>query len=137
MESAQPKEPRWVERHAGSANLRLVVAFGSMVLGILFQAYPLVFVGLGFAILAWFTTPGYYSIYEDRLVIFYGRPRSRHVLFSHIEWVDALPLPLGNRLIIRLRTPGRLIIQPTNSTEFRRKLQDAVERYQADHGYVA
>ncbi len=134
MESIQPKE-RWFERHAGSANLRYIVAFLSMILGVMFQAYPLILVGLAFALLAYFTTPKYYSIFEDRMVIFYGRPRTRHVLFDHIEWVDALPLPLGNRLIIRLKTSGRLMIQPTNSVEFRRRLQSDVEAYQANHGF--
>ena len=57
------------------------------------------------------------------------------MLFGHIEWVDALPLPLGNRLIVRLRTSGRLMIQPTNSLEFRRRLQTAVETYQSNHGF--
>ncbi len=135
MESIQPKEPQWFERHAGSANLRLIVAFLSMILGVVLQHYVLILIGLGFALLAWFTTPRYYSIYEDRMVIFYGQPRSRHVRFDHIEWVDALPLPLGNRLIIRLRTSGRLMIQPTNSIEFRRRLQTAVETYQSNHGF--
>ena len=135
MESIQPKEPQWFERHAGSANLRLIVAFLSMILGVVLQHYVLILIGLGFALLAWFTTPRYYSIYEDRMVIFYGQPRSRHVLFGHIEWVDALPFALGNRLIIRLRTSGRLMIQPTNSLEFRRRLQTAVESYQANHGF--
>ena len=134
MESTHPQEPQWVEKHVASANFRLLLALASIVIGIILLSPVLMLIGLGFAIYAWFTTPTYYSIYDDRLIIFYGRPRARHVLFSEVEWVDALPIAFGNRLRIRLRSPSRLIIQPKNLEDFKNKLQAAVERYQTNHG---
>ena len=134
MESTHPQEPQWVEKNVASANFRLLLAFASIVIGVFVLSPVLMIIGAGFAAYAWFTTPIYYSVYADRLIIFDGKPRARHVLFSDIEWVDALPIAFGNRLRIRLRSPGRMIIQPRNLEEFKNKLQAAVEQYRTSHG---
>ena len=128
--STEQHKPLWSERHISSINLRLLLALGTVLVALLLQAWELLFIGVGFAAYAWLSTPDQYVIYSDRLIIFYGRPRTRHVFFEAIEWVDSLPIAFGSRLRLRLNTRGRLMIQPRNLEEFKGKLQAAIQEYQ-------
>ena len=100
---------------------------------LLFQDYLVVIIGLAFAAFSWFTTPSQYMIFNDRLVIAYGRPRMRYVFFREIGQVDLLKVGLGDRLLIRLRSGRRFLLQPRDAEEFQGKLEQARESYLQQH----
>ena len=126
-------EPLYAERHIGTFNLRLVMALAVMLMGIVWLAPHLVFIGLGWGAFVWFTTPGQYVVFWDRMLIEYGRPRVRHVLFQEIDRVEMLPVSFGNRMRVRLKNGRRTIIQPRDLKGFESKLQDAIDSYRQSH----
>ena len=130
----QQYEPLHAARHGSSFNLTLALALGVTVVGLLVMQDPLVvIIGLAFAAFSWFTTPSQYMIFNDRLVIVYGRPRMRHVFFREIGQVDLLKVGFGDRLLIRLRSGRRYLLQPRDAEEFRGKLEQARESYLQQH----
>ena len=125
-------EPLYAERHIAAFNVRLILAFAVLVLGL--STLPdggavLVFVGFGWAAFTWFTTPGQYVVFWDRLLVEYGRPRVRHVLFQEIDRLEMLPVSFGNRMRVRFKNGRRMIIQPRDLKAFESKLQDAIDAY--------
>ena len=130
--SMQQYEPLHADRHRSPFNFTLVLALAVGGVG-LFTNYLLFVIGMAVGAYSWFTTPSQYMIYSDRLVIFYGRPRVRQVFFQEIEQVDPISLPMGVRLVVRLRTGRRLMIQPRDSEEFQNKMRGAMESYHRDN----
>lgn len=132
----QPETPIHIDRHNANFNITLILGVAVAVLGFLQQGEgtPLIFLGLAFALYAWFTTPTQYIVFQDRLVIAYGRPRLRGVYFQQIDQVESLNLPFGTRLMLRLRRGRRIFIQPRDSEGFESQLLSALERYRSQHG---
>ena len=128
-------QPLHTDRHKSSFNLTLMLAMVVAVIGLFSggQGMFLVVMGLAVAAWSWLTTPSQYFIYNDRLVIAYGRPRVRHVNFEQIDQVDLLALPIGNRLRVRLKTGRPMFIQPREAEEFQSKFQGALESHRRDH----
>ena len=85
--------------------------------------------GVVMAAFSWFTTPSQYVIFSDRLLIAYGRPRVRQVLFQQIDHVELLKLAIGDRLRVRLTRGGSLYLQPRDADEFQTRLQSALSSY--------
>ena len=129
----QQYEPIHFDRHGASFNLNLVLALGVAGIGFALSEWVIV-IGLGFAAFAWLTTPSMYTIYVDRLLISYGRPRVRHVLFREIRDIQPVALPFGSRLLIRLRSGRRFLIQPSDVEEFSSKFLGALESFNLEHG---
>ena len=97
-------QPLYSAREKSPINFMLILGLGAAVADFVLSGGVggLFIIGIGVAIYAWFTTPTNYSLYNDRLLIFYGRPRVRHILFDNIEGVDNLVVPLsGPRLRVR------------------------------------
>ena len=111
------------DRHRSSFNFILIAGLVVAAVGVISQAPFLVILGLGFAAYSWFTTPSQYLVFDDRLVIAYGRPRMRHVFFQQIERIDFLEIAIGNRLRVRLRNGRPLFLQPRDAEEFQTMLQ--------------
>ena len=126
-----------MDRHRSSLNWFLVG--GLLIASLALYGGDPVFVVLGLAMAGygWFTTPAHYVVFNDRLMIAYGRPRVRYVLFQHIGQVEVLELPFGNRLRVRLRQGRSLFIQPRDPEEFQGKFQGALETYLRDQGEVS
>ena len=130
----QQYEPLHAARHGSSFNLTLVLALGVTVVGAFVMGDPLVvIIGLAFAAFSWFTTPSQYMIFNDRLVIAYGKPRMRHLFFNEMGHVDLLKVGFGDRLLVRLRTGRRFLLQPRDAEEFQGKLEQARESYFQHH----
>ncbi len=129
----QQYQPLHADRHRSSFNFSLILSVGVAFIGLV-TGEPLVFViGLAFAAFAWFTTPSQYMIFNDRLVIAYGKPRIRQILFQQVDLVEVLKLPIGHRLLVRLTNGRRMIIQPRDAEQFQTMFQGALETYQQDH----
>ena len=122
-------EPMHDDRHRSSFNIGLIAGIVVIFLGL--QAdYIWVVLGVGMVAYSWFTTPSRYRIYSDRLTVYYGRPRVRHVIFDDIEGAEAVTLPMSSvRLLVRLRNRKRLLIQPRDNQEFLTQLQGALEAH--------
>ena len=130
----QQYEPLHADRHRTSFNLSLILSLGVVLIGIVLVQDPfVVIIGLGFAAFSWLTTPSQYMIFDDRLVIVYGRPRVRQLLFQQIDQVEVLRLPIGYRLLVSLRNGRRLIIQPRDAEGFQSMFQGALESFHSGH----
>lgn len=130
----QQHEPLHFDRHGASLNLNLILALGVTIIGVLMTEPLIVVVGLVFAGFAWLTTPSMYAIYVDRLIISYGRPRVRHVPFREIAQIQPVTLPMGIRLLIRLRSGRRFLIQPKDAEVFSSKFSGALQSFNLKHG---
>ena len=129
----QPEQPQHWDRHSSSMNFTLILAIVVAVIGAL-SALPLLVVGLIVAAFSWLTTPSQYAVFSDRLIIYYGKPRVRHVLFQRIEQIELLSLPIGSRLRVRLEGGRMLFIQPRDAEEFQSQFQVALDSYRGDRG---
>ena len=130
----QRPEPLYRDRHFSSINITLIMGIAFVVMGVIVQAGLFVpgdfaVIGIAAAAYAWLTTPMSYSLYEDRLVVFYGRPRMRHVLFHDIDEIEVPQFNFGNRMWIRLKTGRRVIIQPKALGDFQDKFKKAVQSH--------
>ena len=133
MVSMEQHEPFHIDRHKSSFNFTLALAMGVAVVGLMGANPFLLIVGLAVAGFSWFTTPARYTLFDDRLVIAYGKPRIRHILFREIDQVDPLKLPIGTRLRVALRSRRPILIQPRDPDEFQSKLEGALESYRSSH----
>ena len=130
----QRPEPLYRDRHISSINITLILGIAFVVMGLVVQAGlfvpgDFVVIGIAAAAYSWLTTPLSYSLYDDRLVVFYGRPRIRHVLFQEIDDIEVPQFNFGNRMWIRLKTGRRVIIQPRALSDFQDKFKTAVQSY--------
>ena len=121
-------EPLHSDRHKSSLNITLIIAVGVAVVGLYIDILWFL-AGVVMATFSWFTTPSQYVIFSDRLLIAYGRPRVRQVLFQQINQVELLKLAIGDRLRVRLTRGGSLYLQPRDADEFQSRLQSALSSY--------
>ena len=129
MQQIQEEPIHW-DNHRTKLNLTFVFALVVAVIGILGQ--PLLFVmGVGVAIYSWLTNPKQYLIYNDSLVIIYGRPRVKSYPFENMAHLELLTLPIGNRLRVRMANGARIMLIPTDSETFNVKLDEALEAFHA------
>jgi hypothetical protein len=123
-------QPRHSARDKSSINFMLILGLVAAVADIFTGSGALLVIGLGVAIYAWFTTPTNYSLYNDRLLIFYGRPRVRHVMFDNIEGVDNLMVPLsGPRLRVREFRGRGVWLTPRDPETFMEQFRIAMEQF--------
>ena len=122
-------EPLYWDNHRVSVNLTMIFALAVAVLG-LFSGGMLFFAGVGVAAYTWFTSPRRYLIYENVLVIQYGRPRVKVIDFANISHLEMLSLGIGDRLRVVLVSGKRTMVMSKNLETFRERLDEALERYQ-------
>ena len=121
-------EPLYWDNHRVSVNLTMIFALAVAVLG-LFSGGMLFFAGVGVAAYTWFTSPRRYLIYENVLVIQYGRPRVKVIDFANISHLEMLSLGIGDRLRVVLVSGKRTMVMSKNLETFRERLDEALERY--------
>ena len=135
-------EPLHRERHRSSVIVRtlfwmalLLVVLGFLSAGTEAQkgdSLLLIAVGLFMGGIHWFTSPRNYHIFDDRLVIKYGTPRERVILFDQISRMELRPGFLGGRVHIH-RTTGRPVhIDPRFARDFHDKLLGALNGYRRE-----
>ena len=129
---AEQYQPLYSAKEKSAINFMLVLGLGAAVADIVISGgiSGLFIVGIGVAIYAWFTTPTNYSLYNDRLLIFYGRPRTRHIMFENIEGVDNLMVPLsGPRLRVREFRGRGAWLTPRDPETFMEQFRIAMDNF--------
>lgn len=129
---AEQYQPLYSAKEKSPINFMLILGLGAAVADILISGgiSGLFIVGIGVAIYAWFTTPTNYSLYNDRLLIFYGRPRTRHIMFENIEGVDSMMVPLsGPRLRVREFRGRGAWLTPRDPDAFMEQFRIAMDRF--------
>lgn len=89
--------------------------------------------GLGVGIYSWLTSPREYLIYQNALVIQYGRPRVKVIYFNQISHLEMLSLAIGDRLRVRLNNGRREVLQTRDIETFHNRLQQALDDYRRTH----
>ncbi len=126
-------QPLYSDNHRVSFNLTLIFALVVAVLGLFSGEVMLLFAGIGVAAYTWFTSPRRYMIYENALVIEYGRPRTKAIEFSNISHIELLSLGIGDRLRVVLINGKRTMVMARDLETFRKKLDEAMDRYQGQN----
>ena len=133
MQQQQYESPLHADRHRATFNFTLALSVAVAVVGLFTGNFVLVIVGLAVAAFTWLTTPAQYMIFEDRLVIAYGRPRIKYIFFQQVEGVELMKFAIGSRVRIRLRTARPLFIQPRDAEEFENRFQNALDSFRRDN----
>jgi hypothetical protein len=122
-------QPLYRDKNKSPINFMLILGLGAAVFGFVTPEPTLMMIGIAVAIYAWYTTPSSYLLYNDRLLIVYGRPRVRHVMFENIEGVDNLMVPLsGQRLRVREFRGRGAWLTPRNPDAFLEQLGIAIQQ---------
>jgi hypothetical protein len=80
----------------------------------------------------WFLAPRRYNIYENRVVITYGRPRVRAFPFDEVSSVEVKTHSLGAEVRVQLKKGGYVGFAPQSTRPFHEALEDAFNHY---HGF--
>lgn len=86
-----------------------------------------VLLGLGAALAGghWFLAARRYEIYEEGLVVVFGRPRVRLVRYTEVSDIEVLKHALGTELRLVLAQGGVVRIYPLHPREFHENLERA------------
>ena len=119
------------DRYRGSVNFTLIFALFVIAYGLLQgeEGQALVIVGALVAVYVWVTRPREIEIYEDCILIRYGKPRVRIIPFENIERVDPLHLQVPDRWRIHLYRGRRIVLLTREPDLFVEKLEEARETY--------
>ena len=90
--------------------------------------------GIAVAAFSWFTNAKQYLVYQNALVVMYGRPRVKVIPYPDISHLEMLVMPTGNRLRVRLVSGKRLVVTVSDIDEFRARLDDALEKFNGSYG---
>ena len=115
-------------------NLTLIFSLVVAVIGLVTGATFLLLLGLLGAAMNWFTNAKQYLIYQNALVVVYGRPRVKVIPYSDISHLEMLVMPMGNRLRVRMVSGKRMIVTVQDIDEFRDRLDDAMEKFNETYG---
>lgn len=134
-------QPLLSERHRSTIMTRLIGFIGwlMIVLAIIVgfksaaawreDALPLLGIGAAFAVSHWFLAPRRYNVYEEQLVIAYGKPRQRVIPFDEISELQVIRHLLGGEIRVH-RTSGRAVsIQPWHPRRFLDAIEQAMNQY--------
>ena len=114
-------------------NITLILALAVVVIG-LGGDIRLAFLGIVGAAFSWLTTPRQFLIYQNALVVVYGRPRVKAIPFPDIADVDILSMPMGNRLRVRMVNGKRLVVSMRDIEQFRDRLNEALGNFGGNPG---
>ena len=128
MEEPAQNQPIHSDIPARRLNLTLIAGIAVAVMGL--GTPVLMLLGLAVAAYSWLTSPRHYQIYQNALVIVYGSPRKKAIMFSDISHLEVLSLPVGERLRLRLVNGRRVMLTTKNPEAFRQHLDEALERFQ-------
>jgi hypothetical protein len=124
-------QPIYWDKHRARYNLTFLFALGIAAMGLLDLTWPpmMLIFGLGVAGYSWLTTPKQYLLFTNALVVVYGRPRTKVIVFSEISHPELLVMPMGARLRVRLASGRRMWILASQPEEFRDRLDEALREY--------
>ena len=131
----QPREePLHWDSPKSKFNLTLIFSLVVAVIGLATGATFLLLLGLVGAGMNWLTNAKQFLIYQNALVVVYGRPRVKVIPYSDISHLEMLAMPMGNRLRVRMVNSKRLVVSVKDVDEFRTRLDDALEKYNGTYG---
>jgi len=128
MEEPAQNQPIHSDQPARRLNLTLIAGIAVAVMGL--GRPELVLLGLAVAAYAWLTSPRQYQIYQNAVIIVYGTPRKKAIMFSDISHLEVLSLPVGERLRVRLINGRREMLSARNPVTFRQRLDEALDKFQ-------
>ena len=135
LDMAQPREqPLHWDKPKTKYNLTLIFSIVVALIGLVTGATFLLLLGLVGAAMNWFTTAKEYLIYENALVVMYGRPRVKVIPYPEISHLELLVMPMGNRLRVRLVSGKRLVVTVSDVEEFQVRLDEALEKFNGTYG---
>ena len=76
----------------------------------------------------WLLAPRRYEVYEEGLVVVFGRPRIRLVRYPEISEIEVRKHPLGTELRVHLVPGGVVRLYPLHPREFHENLEKAWHR---------
>lgn len=129
-----PQQPLYMDSPKSKFNVTLIFAMVVAVIGLATGATFLLILGLIGAVMNWFTSPKQFQIYQNALVIVYGKPRVKAIPFPDISHTEILVMPMGSRLRVRLINGKRVLVAVENIEEFRARLDDAMEKFNGTYG---
>ena len=132
MEEPQAQPIHW-DSPKSKFNATLIFALVVAVIGLFTQQTFLVLLGLVGAGFNWFTNPKQFLIYENVLVVVYGKPRTKVVSYQDISHLELLVTPIGNRLRVRLINGKRMMVPVQDIDTFQAKLEEAMEKFQGTY----
>ena len=98
--------------------INFYIAIGVVIFGIYTGEVFLASLGLIVGLVYWFTTPRYYHIMSDQLVVMYGQPRVLAVPFETIFDVNIVRVPLSSGIFVRRANKAGVIIRPKDMEGF-------------------
>ena len=133
MQQPQEQPLHW-DSPKSKFNVTLIFSLVVAVIGLLTGATFLLILGLIGAGFNWFTSAKQYLIYQNALVVVYGRPRVKVIPYPDISHLEMLVMPMGNRLRVRMVSGKRLLVTVKDIDEFRARLDDALEKFNGTYG---
>ena len=98
--------------------INFYIAIGVVIFGVWTGEIFLATLGLLVGLIYWFTTPRFYYILSDRLVVMYGQPRTLVVPFESIFDVNIVRVPLTAGIFVRRVNKAGVIIRPREMEGF-------------------
>ena len=130
----QQEQPLHWDKPKSKYNLTLIFSLVVAVIGLVTGATFLLILGIIGAAFNWFTSAKQYQIFENALVVVYGRPRVKVIPYPEISHLEMLVMPMGNRLRVRMVSGKRLLVTVSDVDEFRARLDDALEKFNGTYG---
>ena len=128
------EEPLYWDSNRRPTAVLFILASVTAVLGI-FQWQgsgdpTLLILGLGVSAYSWLTNAKSYVIFPERMVIIFGSPRKRIILFNQISHVEFLSLPtMGDRVRIRMMSGRGIMLQTKDTETFHDRLDEALNNF--------
>ena len=93
----------------------------------------IVFSGIGMILVLgyWFFVPRSYEVLKDQLIINYGIPRAKVVLFEDITKIDVHRHKLGAEIKISKRYGSEIYIHPLSIEQFQEVLQRNISQFRS------
>ena len=98
--------------------INFYIAIGVVIFGLWTGEIFLATLGFVVGAVYWFTTPRYYHILADRLVVMYGQPRILVIPFDAIFDVNIVRVPLTSGIFVRRVSKAGVIIRPRDMEGF-------------------
>ena len=98
--------------------INFYIAIGVVIFGLWTWEFFLASLGIVVGAVYWFTTPRYYHILADRLVVMYGQPRNLAITFDAIFDVNIVRVPLTSGVFVRRVNKAGVIIRPRDMEGF-------------------
>lgn len=128
-----PQQPLYMDGPKSKFNITLIFSLMVAVVGLWIDPI-IVILGLIGAGVNYFTSPKQFQIYQNALVIVYGKPRVKAIPFPDISHTEILVMPMGSRLRVRLINGKRVLVAVENIEEFRVRLDEAMEKFAGTYG---